>query len=274
MKEIRVFLAHTEEVKDDVDKIQLTISKKYPKIDIKHWTDADKSLGKEGFQKRLNETIGTCEILYIFFENRIGKFTKEEFKYGLERFKNNQKPYKISIFSKKYTLDSDEASEEEVKNDSKVREFKKKIKNINGNQYLHTYTDNNDLKNQLIEQLEIDIEKVIEIQKEYRNNPSLSLIKFEGKCPEDIIPIAVKVLKQINDYIEEKNCFPCISVEYISIKKELSKIFEDETLQLSIKYLLSNSCIIFFKKEDLYGNQVEYIKLTTKGDDIIRLRYL
>ena len=277
MKEIKIFLAHTKEVEEDIEKIRLDFdNKEYEnhqvKIKIKHWSKADKSLAQEGFQNRLNETLGSCDILYVFFENRIGKFTKEEFKYGLERLENTQKPYKMSVFAKKYNHDS-EASEIEVTNHNEVKEFKEEIERFNENQYLHTYTDNNDLKNQLTEQLEIDIKKVLEIQKEYKNNLSHSRIKFKGTCTEDIIPIAVKVLKTIYDYIEKNVCFPCINVQYNNLKENLLEKFEDEALQLSIKYLSSNSCIVFFKKEDLYGNQVQYIKLTSKGDEIIRLRY-
>jgi len=277
MKEIKIFLAHTKEVNDDIKEIKLKFNnKEYENYQVKtkidHWSDADKSVTKERFQDILNERIGTSDILYVFFENRIGKFTKEEFEYGLERFKKNQKPYKISVFAKEYNLHSD-ASKEEYSNVQEVRKFTEYIKNINTNQYLYSYENIDNLINQLSEQIEIDIKKVLKIQKDHKNNPSHLRIKFEGTCTEDIIPIAVKVLKTIYDYIEKNVCFPCINVQYNNLKENLLEKFEDEALQLSIKYLSSNSCIVFFKKEDLYGNQVQYIKLTSKGDEIIRLRY-
>ncbi|MEA2028683.1 MAG: hypothetical protein U9N49_06880, partial [Campylobacterota bacterium] len=107
MKEIKIFLAHTSEVKEDVDKIQNIIHKKYQKdkevqIIIEHWKDADKSLSQNRFQQRLNELLGTCEILYIFFHKKIGVYTKEEFNYGLKRFEENKKPYSMSIFFKEF----------------------------------------------------------------------------------------------------------------------------------------------------------------------------
>ncbi len=165
MKEIKIFLAHTSEVKEDVEKIQSLIYKKYQKnkeinIIIEHWKDADKSLSQERFQQRLNELLGTCEILYIFFQNRIGEYTKEEFYYGLDRFKENQKPYSMSIFFKNFNLD-DDASDEEWTNATINRKFKKEIQELNGNQYTFPYKNIDDLENKLLAQLKIDIEKPI-----------------------------------------------------------------------------------------------------------------
>ena len=275
-KNIKIFLAHTKEVEGDVKDIKRIIYDKYTKSEdykviIEDWSNTDKGLSPRKFQDELNEIISTCEILYIFFKNRIGKYTKEEFEYGFRRFKDNQKPYKISIFSEKYQMDGD-AEQIEENNHQEVKKFKEKVKEINGNQYLHTYTDINDVENQLIKQLEKDIENVIKIQEKNKTNPRLSLIKFEGKCREDIIPIAMNILKHINTYIKENICSPCTSGQYSQVEKELLKIYEDETLNLSIEYLLFESCINFLYKEDKYGNKIEYIQLKGEGHKVLRLR--
>lgn len=165
MKEIKIFLAHTSEVKDDIEKIKNIIRDKYQentdyKIIIKDWSIADKGLSRDRFQQRLNKVLGTCEILYIFFQNRVGEFTKEEFYYGLERFKEYKKPYFMSVFFKEFKVDTN-ASDEEFDNVIENRKFKKEIQKLHGNQYTHPYRDISDLKNQLLAQLEIDIKKPI-----------------------------------------------------------------------------------------------------------------
>lgn len=165
MKEIKIFLAHTDEVKDDIEKIENVIYKKYQKnkevdIIIEHWGSADKSLSRDSFQQRLNERLGTCEILYIFFQNRIGKFTKEEFYYGLKRFNERKKPYSMSIFFKDFDISNKSPKEERIEALETIN-FQDEIREINGNQYTFDYKDIDDLKNQLLAQLEIDIKKPI-----------------------------------------------------------------------------------------------------------------
>ncbi|MDO8453149.1 MAG: hypothetical protein Q7S59_01100, partial [Sulfurimonas sp.] len=163
--EIKIFLAHTSEVNEDIEQIQNSIYTKYQKDDkvkliIEHWTDADKSLSPDRFQERLNELLGTCEILYVFFHNRIGDYTKEEFTFGFERLKVKQKPYSMSVFSKEFQI-SNKASKEERREANEAINFADEVKELHDNQYVYSYQDIHELKNQLLHQLEKDIEKLI-----------------------------------------------------------------------------------------------------------------
>ncbi len=165
LKEIKIFLSHTVEVKEDIEQIRLAIQSKYQKskeynIIIEHWSNTDKGLSRGRFQHRLNEVIDSCDILYIFFQNRIGEYTKEEFYYGLERLKEKKKPYSMSIFFKDFNINR-KAPKDERNKALEAITFQDKIQEINGNQYTYDYTDIADLKEKLLNQLEIDIKKPI-----------------------------------------------------------------------------------------------------------------
>lgn len=217
MPQIKLFLAHTDEVKNDIEKIQNIIYKKYQKdkevkIVIEHWTDADKGLSLKRFQDRLNELLGTCEILYIFFHKKIGEYTKEEFDFGLNRFKNAEKPYSISLFFKKFEI-NDNMSDDEWNQVQTNREFKKEIQKLHGNQYTHSYRDIDDLEKQLLKQLEIDIKKPI---------------------PKKPIPTILDELlpkeEKIKIYLKENVVIPPRDRNFVSREAEI---------QLTLKYLIN-----------------------------------
>lgn len=217
MQEIKVFLAHTSEVKDDIDQIRIAIDSKYQeskeyRIIIKHWSDADKGLSQDRFQQRLNEVIGTCEILYIFFQNRVGEYTKEEFYYGLERFKKYQKPYNMSLFFKDFHTSNKAPKQERIEANNTI-DFQDEVREINGNQHTFDYTNIADLKNQLLAQLEIDLKKPI---------------------PQKLIPTILDEL-----FPKEEKTAIYLKENVVIPRRDENFVGREAEIQLTLKYLIN-----------------------------------
>ncbi|CAA6825841.1 MAG: Unknown protein [uncultured Sulfurovum sp.] len=155
MKQIKLFLSYTKEVKDDVEKLELAIYRNYPNIQIEVFPESDKSFNEGGYQKRLNEILVSCDILYVFVERRIGKFTEEEFWAGWKSYEETKQP-RLSIFFKKFEL-HDNASNQEWENASYTRRFKQQVSQLEENQYVNNYNNFDKLKNDTFKQLEHDI---------------------------------------------------------------------------------------------------------------------
>jgi len=261
MKEIKIFLAHTSEVDGDIDKIRLAITSKYQKnknykIIIEHWSSSDKSIKKDNsYQDELNKILETCEILYVFFEKRIGENTKKEWKHGLKKFEEGKNPKCISVFFRKYDIDSD-APDEEYKDHEKVRDLKKEIKEKHKNQYIYSYNGIDNLKNQLIEQLDIDIKKLIP-----------ELIE-ESDSDEKIIPNNKKVLIKTDKLIKEHQC--CSSNRRIKLDfllEELVDYFSQDISNFVDELILNDFIqidIVEIFEEDKYKD-IEHISIAPNG---------
>jgi len=163
MKKVTIFLSHSSEVEKDVKEIELEIRRMYQKSNdiqliIEHYSESDKSIHPNGYQERLNEILLSCDILYLFVERRVGKYTEEEFNVAYDSFKKNELPY-ISVFFKKFCIE-DNATDEEWKNANYLREFKQKIAELQNNQYVIAYKDIEELKLKVSKQLQYDIDKI------------------------------------------------------------------------------------------------------------------
>jgi len=163
MKEVKIFLSHSSEVKRDVEAVELEIRRIYQKssdikLIIEHYSESDKSFHPNGYQERLNEILLSCDILYLFVERRVGKYTEEEFNVAYKSFENRKLPY-ISVFFKKFSIE-DNATEEEWENANYLRKFKQKIAKLQNNQYVIGYNDIEELKLKVLKQLQYDIDKL------------------------------------------------------------------------------------------------------------------
>lgn len=187
--EIKIFLAHTSEVNEDIIKIKNLIQSEYQKDEkikliIEHYSDADKSLNDATFQSRLNGVLSTCEILYVFFHDRIGKHTKEELEIGYSLFSGGNKPYSMSVFSKDFSINLRDSKEQKTQKQATMN-YIETLKAKDGNQYIFDYENFNDLNNEFLKQLKTDINKITNKELNARD---ISI--FNSK--EAICPIALK----------------------------------------------------------------------------------
>ena len=107
MKEIKVFLASSEEMKDDrllfgdfIRKLNELFNKREKKIVLLEWEDLDASYNGVRKQNEYNEHVRQSDIFIALFRTKAGKYTQEELNVAIENFKENQTP-KIYIFISK-----------------------------------------------------------------------------------------------------------------------------------------------------------------------------
>ena len=97
MKTIKIFLASSEELKDDrlafgnlVRQLDDIYKKRGIHIELKVWEEMDPSLQAKRKQDEYNDVIRECDIFVALFHRRAGEYTREEFNVALEeRIKKN-----------------------------------------------------------------------------------------------------------------------------------------------------------------------------------------
>jgi hypothetical protein len=107
MKTVKVFLASSEELKEDRNRFGNFIRKlsdKYEeekdvRIKLFEWEDYDAAYNGMKKQEEYNAKIKDCDIFVALFQSIVGKYTMEEVKYAYEEFVNNSTP-KIGVFIK------------------------------------------------------------------------------------------------------------------------------------------------------------------------------
>jgi len=269
MTEIKIFLAHTSEVKEDVEEIQAKIYDKYSdynfKLNIQHWKKADLAIAENRVQDNINLLLFDCELLYIFFHVKVGEFTLEEFKIGYESFKKGDKPYSLTPFFKELPPTSNISDQE---NQRPMLELKEEIKNINGNQFPHEYKEISDLKEKIFTQLEKDIKKLID-KGVLSDSPKQSL-----ELCTDKNTLSKEILFRIDELIQEKKCCECnIRIKQDTLFEELIQSgFSEENIYNSLHDLVIKSIIQKDKIEILYEDKyqiMEHISLTSYGRKVI-----
>ena len=93
MQEIKIFLASSNELKDD-RKAFLEFIAQINKRSIKkgihfipvHWEDHPDAIAAAGKQADYNKSLDECDILVVLFWTKVGKYTNEEFETGYKRF--------------------------------------------------------------------------------------------------------------------------------------------------------------------------------------------
>ena len=99
-KEIKIFLASSNEMKEDRDNIEKLIRNKNdkwqklnrPYIKLEIWEDKSESMSRTRSQDEYNKMIPEAEIFIMLFWHKVGKFTKEEFLIAKDAFLKTGKP--------------------------------------------------------------------------------------------------------------------------------------------------------------------------------------
>jgi tetratricopeptide (TPR) repeat protein len=119
MKTIKVFLAYSDELKDDrirfgnlIRKLNEIYEKRGIQIKLFEWEDYDASYNGVSKQSEYNEQICDSDIFLALFHIKAGKYTIEEFNCATEEFKKHASP-KIYTYIK--TLAPGEAESPDLK---------------------------------------------------------------------------------------------------------------------------------------------------------------
>ena len=82
----KIFLASSEELKDDRRSFELMLSRLNPQwrprnltFDLVVWENFIDAMSKEGLQKEYNKAVEDCDIFVMLFFTKVGRYTLEEF---------------------------------------------------------------------------------------------------------------------------------------------------------------------------------------------------
>lgn len=107
---ISLFLASSEELKEDRRAFEVLIGRLNTKwhaergifLDLQIWEIAPEYLQSSRSQDLYNDAVKKADIFIILLQNKLGRYTEEEFDIARERFLKTQKPH-IYIYHKEST---------------------------------------------------------------------------------------------------------------------------------------------------------------------------
>lgn len=132
--EIKIFLACSNEMKEDRNNIERLIRSKNdewqklnkPSIRLEIWEDQSEAMSPTHSQDEYNKIILKADIFIMLFWHKVGDFTKEEFLIAKEHFTETEKPL-ILVYQKE--------CKEENKFEASAKDFKNENKNYFFGQY-------------------------------------------------------------------------------------------------------------------------------------------
>lgn len=155
MKNIKIFLASSSELKEDRKEFEIFIGrknndwvKKDVHLELIVWEDFLDAMSQTGLQSEYNTQIKNCDIFIMLFFTKVGKYTEEEFETAFGQFKETNKPFIFTYF-KDANISTGEINEDDVLS---LINFKKKIKKLG--HYITHYKSIEDLKFQFNNQLD------------------------------------------------------------------------------------------------------------------------
>lgn len=155
LRKIRIFLASSEELRDDRDKFEIYVRQLNDDfvasgcyLVINRWENFLDTMSETRLQDEYNKAVKDCDIFVSLFCTKVGRFTEEEFDAAYGQFKSTDKP-QIYTFFKKALLDIDSLPAEDFES---LRAFKAKLKGLG--HYPTSYNNIDDLKRQFRDQLD------------------------------------------------------------------------------------------------------------------------
>jgi hypothetical protein len=153
-KEIRIFLASSQELRDERDEFDLYVRQqndwlieKGIYLKVTRWENFLDAMSETRLQDEYNKAVRASDIFVSLFFTKTGKFTDEEFDHAHDQFKKTGKP-RIYTFFKNADVKTGAITDEILT----LLQFKKKLKDLG-----HFHTDYNDaehLKRQFRDQLD------------------------------------------------------------------------------------------------------------------------
>jgi hypothetical protein len=137
MKTIKIFLASSEELREDRIAFELMIGQLnqdwVPRGTFFHlvvWENFIDAMSKDGLQQEYNKAIQDCDIFVMLFFTKVGRYTAEEFDHAFGAFTAGNKPLIYTYFKDDLILTGD--IDQGV---ISLLDFKAKLKTLN-----HYYT--------------------------------------------------------------------------------------------------------------------------------------
>ncbi|MBN1482769.1 hypothetical protein EH223_12385, partial [candidate division KSB1 bacterium] len=151
---IKIFLASSQELKEDRDQFRILISAendKYLKqglyFKVELWENFIDAMSPTRLQDEYNKVVEESDIFVCLFYTKVGPYTNEEFEKAFATFKNTNRPFIYTYFKNAYIKTGNITDDINT-----MLKFKEKLKALG--HFLTEYTDINDLKYQFSKQLE------------------------------------------------------------------------------------------------------------------------
>lgn len=154
MKKIKIFLASSEELKEEREKFEIEIYRKckawfdegvFLHLDV--WEDLSAQLSATRSQDEYNKHIQEADIFVLLAYTKVGMYTAEEFENAFGQFQKTQKPF---IFT--YFKNAEISMADITPSVMSLLQFKQKLGEL-GHFYAN-YKDFNDLWNQFNKELD------------------------------------------------------------------------------------------------------------------------
>jgi len=170
MKTIKIFLASSEELKDErlemtdlVGRLNQTFKGRGIQLELKRWEYLDSSMGDQRKQDEYNDVLRECDICLVLFWRRFGSYTGEELDVAYQCYKDKHKPEKIYVFFK--NPDDEDVTTE-------LKEFIKSYESRYGGHFFNKFLTIDSLKLEFLLQFELYQkdqlgEKTIEVRNEH-----------------------------------------------------------------------------------------------------------
>ena len=170
MKTIKIFLASSEELKDErlemtdlVSRLNQTFKGRGIQLELKRWEYMDSSMGDQRKQDEYNNVLRECDICLVLFWRKFGSYTGEELDVAYQCYKNKHKPEKIYVFFK--NPDDEDVTTE-------LKEFTKSYESRYGGHFFYKFLTVDSLKLEFLLQFELYQkdqlgEKAIEVRNEH-----------------------------------------------------------------------------------------------------------
>ena len=148
MKKIKLFLASSNELKNEREKFEIEINRKnktwidkqvFLHLDI--WEDLTARMSATRSQDEYNIKVKEADLFVLLAYSKIGMYTAEEFETAFGAFRSTRKPFIFTYFK---NIDSG--------TDSSLQLFKDKLKNLG--HFYSPYSEFNDLWNQFNKELD------------------------------------------------------------------------------------------------------------------------
>ena len=114
MPVIKIFLASSEELREDRDAFEIMVTRLNSQwrprdvtFEVVRWEFFIDALAKDGLQKEYNKTIQACDIFVMLFFTKVGAYTLEEFETAFAELKAGTGPKIYTYFRNDYILTGD-----------------------------------------------------------------------------------------------------------------------------------------------------------------------
>jgi hypothetical protein len=152
LKTIKIFLASSEELREDRDQFEIFLSRendhlfeKGIRLQLVRWENFLDAISTTRLQDEYNKILCTCNIVVCLFYTKVGKYTAEEFDTALGQFRGVGTPI-IYTYFKDTPVRLSELNEFYT-----VNEFKEKLRSLG--HFPNKYESLGDLKHHFGEQL-------------------------------------------------------------------------------------------------------------------------